>query len=332
MGNECFNMKPFMDICIHDPRLLSETEPVQRCLIRNYHQVMDLRKQDAAAPPGISEDFTPEDREKRELQTRPYVAFLQFITKVMVPHSTYTRYVLKKNLLIGDFVTTDDEALAFVIMDNCIEKWNFEYEIRRSKIVKKIDEIVKERIRKSQAGNGTTPSTAAGITVTPERRTQRNGNVQQESETQSDAVEISDPASMRTDKDMELLKNILQKDLITKEDKNTLPITKYTEQRHDHLRMLVGWEGKGIKRFLQIKRNIKNFKEQNVGAFQQIGEKSLSHMAEDLEKSNQQKNNRLTQYAKSVEEQKRKRDIEEIYDEEDLSPFAGNDNMQVWEM
>ena len=43
-------------------------------------------------------------------------------------------------------------------------------------------------------------------------------------------------------------------------------------------------------------------------------------------------NKRLTQYAKSEKELRRKRDIEKVYDEEDLSPFAGDDNMQVWAM
>ena len=131
---------------------------------------------------------------------------------------------------------------------------------------------------------------------------------------------------------MEQLKGILQKELITKEDKNLLPITKYTEQREEILKILVGWEGRGIKRFLEIKRNIKNFKEQNVATFQQIGAQSLHHMSEEMKGSNEQKNKRLTQYAKSEKELKRKRDIEEIYDEEDLSPFAGDDNMQVWAM
>ena len=325
MGDPCLDMKPFMNVCIHDPRKLSETETVQTCLIPNYHHVQELRKEDAASSEQRTEDFTPDEREERELDTSPYVAFLQFITKVMVPHSTYTRYVLKKNLLIGDFVTTDDEALAFVIMDNCIEKWNFEYDIRKSKILEKIDEIVEERNRRS-SGNGSSTAPQEIAIVSPLRGGSGNG-----SENRGNARDDRAPAG-RTKKDLEQLKGILQKELITKEDKNLLPITKYTEQREEILKILVGWEGRGIKRFLEIKRNIKNFKEQNVATFQQIGAQSLHHMSEEMRGSNEQKNKRLTQYAKSEKELRRKRDIEEIYDEEDLSPFAGDDNMQVWAM
>ena len=96
--------------------------------------------------------------------------------------------------------------------------------------------------------------------------------------------------------------------------------------------MLVRWERRGIKRFLEIKRNINNFKDQRVATFQQIGAQSLVHMAAEMRGSNDQKNKRLTQYAKSEKELRRKRDIEKVYDEEGLSPFAGDDNMQVWAM
>lgn len=114
----------------------------------------------------------------------------------------------------------------------------------------------------------------------------------------------------------------LRKDLISKDDKNSLPITKYTEQRHDALKMLVGWEGRGIKRFLEIKRHIKKFKDQHEATFQEIKGQSLANMAAEMRGDYERKNQRLTQYAKS--------ENKEVYDEEDLSQFAGNGNMQVW--
>ena len=127
-----------MNICIYNEHNLSQDEPVQRCLIPNYYNVQELREEDAASSSTRTASFSHEEMKEPELSTGPYIAYLQFITKVMVPHSTYTRYVQNKNLLIGDFVTTDDEALAFVIMDNCIEKWNIEYSIRKLKFFEKL--------------------------------------------------------------------------------------------------------------------------------------------------------------------------------------------------
>ena len=45
-------------------------------------------------------------------------------------------------------------------------------------------------------------------------------------------------------------------------------------------------------------------------------------MAAEMRGDYERKNQRLTQYAKS--------ENKEVYDEEDLSQFAGNGNMQVW--
>ena len=164
--------------------------------------------------------------------------------------------------------------------------------------------------------------------VSPERRSTRNKS---EDVLNGDSSDTREPVPVYTKKDLEQLKGIFQKDeLITKEDKNSLPITKYTEQRHDALKMLVGWEGRGMKRFLEIKCNIKKFKLQHEATFQEMGGQSLVHMVDKMRGCHEWKNQRLTQYAKSEEELKRKQDIEKAYDEEDLSPFAGNGNMQVW--
>ena len=95
MGNQCCDMKPFMDICIHNAQKLSEDKPVQRCLITNFFRVQELRAEDAASSSTRTACFSHEEMKERELDTGPYIAFLQFITKVMVPHSTYTRYVQK---------------------------------------------------------------------------------------------------------------------------------------------------------------------------------------------------------------------------------------------
>ena len=131
----------------------------------------------------------------------------------------------KKTLLIGDFVTTDDEALAFVIMDNCIEKWNFKYSIRRSKILKKIDEIVIERNRNSGDRSNTTRPDPTVISLDRSRRWNQPDNTLETPNDDGEEREL-----VRTKKDMEHLKGILQKELITNEDKNSLPISKYTEQ------------------------------------------------------------------------------------------------------
>ena len=112
-----------------------------------------------------------------------------------------------------------------------------EFRVHNQKIqnFEKIDEIVKERNRTSGDGSGTAPTNPT--TVSPERPRHQNqhGNT---SENQGDLGEEREP--VQTKKDLEQLKGILQKELITKDDKNLLPITKYTEQRHDHLKMLVG--------------------------------------------------------------------------------------------
>ena len=108
--------------------------------------------------------------------------------------------------------------------------------------------------------------------VSPERP--RNQN-ESESILENDNSEREEREPVRTKKDLEHLKGILWKELITKEDKNLLPITKYTKQRHDDLKMIVGWEGRGMKKFLEIKSNIKKFKDQHVATFQEIGEQSL---------------------------------------------------------
>lgn len=343
MGEPCINMTPFMNVCIHKSYELSEKEPVQECLIPNYYHVQELRQDDATSSATRTTSFSQEERRERELRTGTYIAFLQFITKVMVPHGIYTRYVQKKNLMIGDLVTTDDEALAFVIMDNCIEKWNIEYGMRKTKILSRIDEIIIDRRNKNSDNQEDSRHTNPN-NVTPDKtRTARSRkhpgqeelnvlhNDKEKGGSDEDNSDVEEePEKVYTKKDLEQLKGILHKDLLDKDDKNLLPITKYTEQRHDTLKMLVGWEGRGMKRFLEIKRNIKKFKEKHEATFQEIGQQSLANMAAEVKGCNERKNQRLTQYAKSEKEMQRKRDIEKVYEEEDLSPFAGNGNVQVW--
>ena len=326
MGEPCINMKPFMDLCITNGYDLGGPEPVQECLIPNYYKVQEIRENDAESSAARTSSFSNEERMKREFCTSPYIAFLQFVTKVMVPHGTYTRYIQKKNLFIGNLVTTDDEALAFVIMDNCIDKWNAEYDMRKDKILQKIDEII---INRQSQESDTDPGNLHNITPEKSQKRVANINPQHDWEEHSND-EMETDQIVYTKKDLEQLKGILHKDLLNKDDKSLLPITKYTEQRHDTLKMLVGWEGKGIKRFLQIKRNIKNFKENHEAMFHDIGEQSLANMTAEMKGCHERRNQRLTQYAKSEKEQQRKRDIEKVYEEEDLSPFAGNGNIQVW--
>ena len=124
MGEPCMSMKPFMLICTDQKYDLSQDKPVEKCLIPNYYHVQELKEADAESAVlsnTRTTSYSQEEWKECEFRAEPYIAFLQFITKVMVPHGIYTRYVQGNNLLIDDLITTDDEALAFVIMDNCIK-------------------------------------------------------------------------------------------------------------------------------------------------------------------------------------------------------------------
>ena len=172
--------------------------------------------------------------------------------------------------------------------------------MRKDKILGRIEEI-KKRNNSANKDSSLPPNPALVTPEKPRRKSSEHSGEHKEEELEHEHKDSSDEEVTEpeyTKQDLEQLKGILHKDIINKDDKNSLPIAKYTEQQHDTLKMLVGWEGKHMKRFLQIKHSIKNFKVHHGDTFQEIGATSLANMAAKMKGCNDRKNQRLTHYAK----------------------------------
>ena len=357
MGTPCVHMKDFLDLCINEPQKLGAKNLFEDVLIPNYDEITATE---------INADGTINLETLMSYDIKRYVGFKQFYAKVMVPHAVYSRQILEKKDLTSKLVTTDDEALALVIMENCIEKWNAEYEIRHTNVLKgrKKDDTIKNQKRTSEDNHSKT--------VTPDKRQRRDelrrgelehvvkdsGNpgsnslhddLDKEGEDSGDdsddessehgdetppqsGSDTETASTENSEESLECLKGILQKHFLTKEEKRNLPLTKFNEQRQEKLKIIIGWEGPGLERFMEIKESLVNFQRDNNVIVVEIDKQSVANMATELQMANVEKQQQVTQYAKSEKERKKKERIEKIYNNTKLSPFATMSGNKVWEL
>ena len=139
-------------------------------------------------------------------------------------------------------------------------------------------------------------------------------------------------STVNSEESLECLKGILQKHYLTKEEKKDLPLTKFTEQRQEKLKIIIGWEGPGLERFMEIKESLVNFQRDNGVLVVEIDKQSVANMAMELQTTNEEKQQQVTQYAKSEKERKKKERVEKIYNNTKLSPFATMSGNKVWEL
>lgn len=357
MGTPSIPMQEFLRICIHEPKKLGNENLFENVLIPNFNDIEEIE---------INPDGTIDQEGLRSYDIQPYVGFKQFYAKVMVPHAVYSRQILEKKDLTSKLVTTDDEALALVIMENCVEKWNAEYEIRRKNALKHVRDT-RNKNHKRTSGNDnctevtpekrarTTESEQRMVSGTPGLTTELNkeGNTEQDNPAQDQEnddseeddsehekevepeTETGTDANMNTEYNegsLECLKGILQKHLLSKQEKKQLPLTKFTEQRQDRLKIIIGWEGPGLERFMIIKESLVNFQGNNDLIMVEIDKQSVANMAAELQTTNEEKQQQVSQYAKSEKEKEKKKQIEKIYNNTKLSPFATTSENRVWEL
>ena len=137
---------------------------------------------------------------------------------------------------------------------------------------------------------------------------------------------------MNSEESLECLKGILQKHFLSKEEKKQLPLTKFTEQRQERLKIIIGWEGPGLERFMEIKESLFNFQNENSLIVVEIDKQSVANMAAELQNTNQEKQQQVSQYAKSEKEKEKKKQIKKNYNNSKLSPFATMSGDKVWEL
>ena len=198
---------------------------------------------------------------------KAYASFLLFCAQSVRPYSVYIEKVRCKED-IDNWITSDDDALCWVILQNSVERWNSEYALRIGKRTMESEYSVK------------------GI------------------------MEIK----------------------LTKEEKNSLPPSLYTESKTDTKRKFCGWDETGIRAFREIKcANIqfrKNSMAETSIVWRGYKNTALDTMVKELDKHSPS-SKRKAASARNEREKTKAQRLESLYSMEGLSRFSNIESVEL---
>lgn len=190
-----------------------------------------------------------------------YTGFLQLIARTLVPYRHYKNKLTGFHEVTWDkLLTTDDEAFAWLVLENCMVRWNKEYTLRKRLLESDEEQKAKGFFK---------------VTIPSEKR-------------------------------------------------RALPQTRFTQTTVNDKKVLCGWTDVGMNRFLEIKKNFENFKEdyEATGIIEDIGNVAVTNMKEEVAAQEEAAAQNKSGYQKSEKEQEKKRKLEKVYRNKNLSKFA----------